>query len=151
MAKNIMRAAGGVVCRPTDGGGLEVLLVGGAPDNPDYWGFPKGKQDAGEPIEATAVREVSEETGIQVELLALAGDTRYTFTRPDGVPQDKTVRYFLARAVGGNMDERDHEREFVAWVPAQQAADRLTFPQDRAVLREALTLLEQHPLYHSML
>ena len=71
MAKNRLYAAGGVVCRPADDGGLDVLLVGGAADNSDYWGFPKGKQDQGEPIEATAVREVGEETGIRVELLAL--------------------------------------------------------------------------------
>jgi 8-oxo-dGTP pyrophosphatase MutT (NUDIX family) len=151
MAKNIMRAAGGVVCRPADDGGWDVLLVGGAADNPDYWGFPKGKQNKGEPIEATAVREVVEETGIRVELLALAGDTHYTFTRPDGTPQDKTVRFFLARAVGGSMDDRDAEREFVAWLPAQEAAARLTYPDDRAILHEALALIEQHPLYRSML
>ena len=35
MAKGRLRAAGGVVCRPADNGGLEVLLVGGAADNPD--------------------------------------------------------------------------------------------------------------------
>jgi 8-oxo-dGTP pyrophosphatase MutT (NUDIX family) len=151
MAKNIMRAAGGVVCRPADDGELEVLLVGGAADNPDYWGFPKGKQNEGEPIEATAVREVGEETGLRIELLALAGDTRYTFTRPDGRLQNKTVRYYLARAVGGSMAERDAEREFVAWLPARQAADRLTYPDDRAILHQALTLLAQHPLYRSML
>ena len=151
MAKRRLRAAGGVVCRPAEGGGLEVLLVGGASDNPDYWGFPKGKQDQGEVIEVTAVREVGEETGIRIELLALAGETHYTFTRPDGERQDKTVRYFLARAVGGSMADRDAEREHVAWVPAQQAADRLTYPDDRAILLDALALLEQHSLYRGML
>lgn len=151
MAKGLMHAAGGVVCRPADDGGLEVLLVGGASDNPDYWGFPKGKQEPDEAIEATAVREVVEETGIRIELLALAGDTYYTFTRPDGERQDKTVRYFLARAVGGNLADRTLEREFAAWLPTQQAADRLTFPVDRAILDDALALLERNPSYRTLL
>jgi diadenosine hexaphosphate hydrolase (ATP-forming) len=151
MAKGMMYAAGGVVCRPADNGELEVLLVGGASDNPDYWGFPKGKQEPDEVIEATAVREVVEETGIRIELLALAGETHYTFTRPDGERQDKMVRYFLARAVGGNMADRTLEREFAAWLPTQQAADRLTFSVDRAILDDALALLERNPSYRTLL
>ena len=151
MAKGRLRAAGGVVCRPAGDGGWEVLLVGGAADHPDYWGFPKGKQEQGEAIEATAVREVAEETGIRIELLALAGETNYTFTRPDGERQDKTVRYFLARAVGGDMADRDFEREFAAWLPTRQAADRLTFPEDRAILHDALALIERNPAYRALL
>jgi 8-oxo-dGTP pyrophosphatase MutT (NUDIX family) len=151
MAKDRLYAAGGVVCRPAGDGGLEVLLVGGAADDPAYWGFPKGKQNVGEVLEATAVREVAEETGIRIELLALAGETHYTFTRPDGKRQDKTVRLFLARAVGGSMANRDYEREFVAWLPVPEAADRLTYPDDRAILREVLALLERNPSYRGML
>jgi hypothetical protein len=36
-------------------------------------------------------------------------------------------------------------------VPAQEAADRLTYPDDRAILHDALALLEQRPLYRGML
>ena len=57
-------AAGAVVLRPDHGG--EVLLV----HRPRYddWSWPKGKQDPGEHVTATAVREVLEETGVEIRL-----------------------------------------------------------------------------------
>src|SRR3954454_10948336 len=57
-------AAGAVVVRSANGG--EVLLV----HRPKYddWAWPKGKQDPGEHVTATAVREVLEETGVAVRL-----------------------------------------------------------------------------------
>src|SRR5690606_23151875 len=53
-------AAGGVVCNP-DGGVLMIYRRG-------KWDLPKGKLDEGEAIEACAVREVVEETGLPDEL-----------------------------------------------------------------------------------
>lgn len=52
-----MKAAGGVV-RNSKG---EVLMI----FRRSKWDFPKGKMEEGESIEETAVREVSEETGLQ--------------------------------------------------------------------------------------
>ena len=58
-------AAGAVVTRKGPQG-REVLLV----HRPKYddWSFPKGKQDPGEHVTATAVREVLEETGVEIRL-----------------------------------------------------------------------------------
>jgi 8-oxo-dGTP diphosphatase len=69
-AKDVL-AAGVVVFRP----GRRVLLV----HRPKYddWSFPKGKQDPGEHVTVTAVREVLEETGLKVT------GTRYLFTIPN--------------------------------------------------------------------
>lgn len=49
-------AAGGLVQNPSQ----EILLI----FRRGFWDLPKGKLDAGETIEACAIREVEEETGL---------------------------------------------------------------------------------------
>ncbi|MBX9734663.1 MAG: NUDIX domain-containing protein [Chitinophagaceae bacterium] len=56
MSKPIIIAAGGLVQNPS----LEILLI----FRRGFWDLPKGKLDAGETIEACAIREVEEETGL---------------------------------------------------------------------------------------
>ncbi len=65
------KAAGGIVWRKRAPSGrseprVEVLLI----HRPSYddWTFPKGKTDPGETLQATAVREIAEETGVRVRL-----------------------------------------------------------------------------------
>jgi 8-oxo-dGTP diphosphatase len=122
----VVRAAGGVVIR-ADGDSLEVLLV----HRPRYddWSFPKGKCGPGEPFDATALREVEEETGYCCELGADLGTVEYV----DGRGRDKVVRYWAMRVVGGEFAAND-EVDLVAWLPAQTARDRLTYSHDRRVL-----------------
>ena len=85
----VIRAAGGVVWRINADGEREVLLV----HRPKYddWSLPKGKADAGEKAEQTALREVEEETGLRCRLGADVGKTRYR----DSQGRAKTVRYWL--------------------------------------------------------
>jgi 8-oxo-dGTP pyrophosphatase MutT (NUDIX family) len=56
------------LCRPIDAGGGVVFNENGAVlliFRQSKWDLPKGKRDEGEAIEACALREVSEETGLQ--------------------------------------------------------------------------------------
>jgi 8-oxo-dGTP pyrophosphatase MutT (NUDIX family) len=146
----VIRAAGGIVCRAASDTQIEVLLVGGSKTDPDYRGFPKGKQEPGESIEMTALREIREETGIRVDLLALVGISEYTFTAREGHLHSKTVRYYLARPTGGDLAERDGERSGVGWAPVEEAHRRLTYDCDRELLRRALALIERVPLYKEL-
>jgi 8-oxo-dGTP pyrophosphatase MutT (NUDIX family) len=57
MSKPIIIAAGGLVQNPSK----EILLI----FRRGFWDLPKGKLDAGETIEACAIREVEEETGLK--------------------------------------------------------------------------------------
>lgn len=66
-------SAGGVLLK--DG---EVLLI----KNPsDVWTFPKGLVESGENPEETAIREVSEETGVKGKIVAPIGEIRYWYIR----------------------------------------------------------------------
>src|SRR4051794_31246223 len=84
MAQEV-RAAGGVVWRVPEGGGVEVLLV----HRPGYddWTFPKGKVDPDDiDEEHTALREVAEESGLRCTLGRELPGTDYVDRR--GRPQD---------------------------------------------------------------
>ena len=61
-------SAGGVVARENNDNRIEIVLVGRLGDN--LWALPKGTPNYDETIEQTAIREVQEETGLDIKLLA---------------------------------------------------------------------------------
>ncbi|PUA81459.1 NUDIX hydrolase [Nocardioides currus] len=128
-----VRAAGAVVTRK----GGDVLLV----HRPRYddWSFPKGKLDPDEHVTTAAVREVAEETGLDVRLGPALATQRYD----TGRGRMKTVNYWVAR-VQGDDDVSGYlvndEIDEVEWVPWAEAAERLTYEHDRETLEEARRL-----------
>ena len=120
-------AAGGVVQRRGAEGRVELLLV----HRPRYddWSFPKGKCDPGEAFEETAVREIAEETGLDVALGLELPAARYH----DHKGRSKLVRYWLATVLGGAFEPNDEVDE-VRWLPAAEAAALLSYEHDVALL-----------------
>ena len=133
-------SAGGVVCRVRDGV-VEAVLCGR--DNPRKWSLPKGTPEGGESTEATALREVAEETGLQVEIDVPIGSITYWFMRPpDGVRCRKVVHYFLMRAVGGDTEQHDAEFDEVRWFPGGEALAIMQYPNEARTLERALARLD---------
>jgi len=126
-------AAGGVVVRGS-GDRLEVVLAGR--DSDGTWVFPKGTPDDGETVEETALREVREETGLDVEILRPIGQIEYWFAVP-GQRVHKIVHFFLMRAVGGDISRHDHEYDEVRWVAVDEARRLLTYDTYREMLERA--------------
>lgn len=103
---------------------LEVLII----HRPHYddWSLPKGKQDDGETIAETAVREVREEVGLQVTLGVPLAVTRYTVKHGK-----KEVFYWAAQLPAGAQAEADHgEVDVLRWVNLDQARKLLTNESD---------------------
>jgi 8-oxo-dGTP diphosphatase len=123
----LIPAAGGVLWRTGDGGALETALV----HRPKYddWSLPKGKLDAGEHALVAAVREVDEETGLQVAVGRRSVQTRYTH-RHHG---PKRVDYWVMQAVGGTFAPNDEVDE-LRWLGVPAAVALVTHAHDRAVL-----------------
>jgi 8-oxo-dGTP pyrophosphatase MutT (NUDIX family) len=124
----IVAAAGGAVWRRADDGALEVVVV----HRPRYddWSLPKGKLDAGEHALTAAVREVGEETGLQVVVGRRSVRTSYPV--PEGV---KRVDYWVMQAVGGTF-EPNHEVDELRWLPVDAAAALCSHEPDRVVVAD---------------
>jgi ADP-ribose pyrophosphatase YjhB (NUDIX family) len=131
-------SAGGVVVR-TDGG-VEVCLI--RPIGRSVWGLPKGGVEEGETLEQTALREVSEETGLVGVVEQELGSIDYSFySREQRERIHKTVHYFLVRATGGDTAQHDHEVSDARWVRLRHALRLMTYPNEREMVRRAAEAL----------
>lgn len=134
-----IRAAGAVLWRPGSHG-AEVAVI----HRPRYddWTFPKGKAEPGEHVLLTAVREVSEETGIRPVLGRRLPTIRYPRKG-----RTKRVDYWAATPVAGSSgsaggaasrvpagDPVTAEVDEIEWLPLAAAGERLTYPHDAALL-----------------
>ena len=130
LAEPVVAAAGGVVWRPAGDGALEVAVA----HRPRYddWSLPKGKLDRGEHALDAAVREVGEETGLQVVVGRRGLRTSYPVA--DG---SKQVDYWVMQAVGGTFEPND-EVDRLEWLPPDEAVARCTHDHDRAVIADLL-------------
>ena len=126
----LVRAAGGLIIRSEDAGGLEVLVVHRA--KYDDWSFPKGKLDKGESFEDAALREVAEETGLVCRLDGELASTRYL----DSGGRPKIVRYWLMSPVEGDINDFvvNDEIDDLRWVSREEAGTLLTYEHDRELL-----------------
>jgi 8-oxo-dGTP pyrophosphatase MutT (NUDIX family) len=135
-------SAGGVVYRRGDHG-IEIVLCGRSEER--LWGLPKGTPEPGESLEATALREVREETGLGVAIASDLGAIEYAFARPlQGVRFEKTVHHYLMSPDGsGGTDEHDGEYDRVAWFPAGEALRVMTYRNEAEIVRRALDRIDE--------
>ncbi len=117
-------------------GALEVFLVLHRSGN--YWGFPKGKKSGKESPRETAIRELKEETGLNVVKFLPSSPLvdEYSFLR-GAIRVDKRVEYFLG-TVTGNVSLQDAEIVAGEWFPIEKAIMQLTFPGCRSLCEKLL-------------
>jgi 8-oxo-dGTP pyrophosphatase MutT (NUDIX family) len=133
-------SAGGVLVRRL-GGRWMMAAIRPRRDGPPVWALPKGHIDAGESGEATALREVAEETGAHGRSLGKLGDVRYVYTW-NGERIFKVVSFFLVRYQRGRLgdlpEEFRHEVADVRWIPLEEAPRVLTYDGEREMAAKAL-------------
>lgn len=132
-------SAGGIVVR-ADNGALEVVICGR--DGDGVWGLPKGTPEAGETLENTALREVSEETGLEVRLGNKVGVVEYWFVA-DNIRFHKHVHYYLMEATGGDTSLHDQEYDRVEWRHVDDAMRTLTFRNEKNIVSKAREMIEE--------
>lgn len=133
-------SAGGVVVRRLKGRHVVAAIrPGGKPEG--TWALPKGLIGPGEQPEQTALREVTEETGIEATPVEKLGDVRYVYTW-DGERVFKVVSFFLFRYRAGRLGdirpEHAHEIAEVRWLPLEEAPRLLAYKGEREMAAKAL-------------
>ena len=116
-AANSLVVAVAVVVRDAFG----RLLMIERTDN-GLWAIPGGAQDIGETTRQAAVREVREETGIEVDITGVVGiysDPRHVIAYDDGEVRQEFSIVFSAAPVGGQLRTSSESRQ-VHWVEPNQ-------------------------------
>jgi 8-oxo-dGTP pyrophosphatase MutT (NUDIX family) len=126
---------------------LAAIRPGGKPEG--LWALPKGNIARGEAPDVTALREATEETGLEGVLQGKLGDVKYVYTLR-GERIFKVVSFYLVRYRRGRIDEVPdtfrHEVEEARWLPLENAPRLLAYGGEREMARKALASLEEDPV-----
>ncbi|WP_301125822.1 NUDIX hydrolase [Streptomyces cacaoi] len=117
----------------------ELLLIHKT-DN-DLWALPGGGHDIGESISDTVVREVEEETGIQVVVAGVVGlytDPQHVMAYDDGEVRQQFSICFRAEPVSGTLRTSSESKE-VCWVPASGLDGLTIHPSMRLRIEHGLS------------
>jgi 8-oxo-dGTP pyrophosphatase MutT (NUDIX family) len=139
MAKN-ERSAGVIVYREEAGQRLYLLLNYGK-----HWDYAKGHVEKGEDDLDAAWRELDEETGIKdAERVGdFAHEIIYFFRKPKKGLIRKAVIFFIAKTSRKRI-ELSHEHEGYAFLPYDEALERVTYKTAKDVLKQADAYLSKH-------
>ena len=110
----------------------KILLVKN--NNGRYWSFPKGHIEDGETEQETAIREIREETGLDVTLVE--GFREISEYCPFGKIRKRVV-FFLARAFTDNVRIQEEEIDSYIWVDLQQARKLCSYDNDLRIIEKA--------------
>ncbi len=130
------KSCGAVVYKTSDGEHrflIEHMALG-------HTSIPKGHMEKGETEEQTAVREIKEETNLDVRL-----DTRFrrtiSYSPYPGV--QKEVVFFLAEAASETLINQECEVSALEWMPFEEALGAVTYDTDKETLKAAEAYLKE--------
>lgn len=106
-------------------------------------GFPKGHMEIGESELQTAIRELKEETGAEVEVMSgFRYQIEYPLPRvPDAIKQSV---YFLGKCTSERIICQEAEVDSAEFIPYEDAIKMLTFEETKNILRDAELFIRSH-------
>ena len=112
--------------------GRVVLVRRGVAPKAGYWSLPAGYVEADEMAEEAAVREMQEETGLEIEIDDLLGV--YSFGKE---PQTGVLILYSANAIGGELRAGDDAQEVRTFDPGGMPPDdQIAFHTHLQALRD---------------
>lgn len=137
--------AAGVVVFHVDSKGILTWLI--IKNTAGHWEFPKGHAEAGESWIQTALRELTEESGItDINLIpGFSRQIRYVFRDRRKRIIHKVVHFAMGKTNTTTV-RLSHEHIDFAYLPITDAISRLTHAATRAVLRDAHAFIQSNPL-----
>ena len=127
------KSCGAVIVKAADTPQFLLVL-----QNDGHWGFPKGHVEGAETETETAMREIREETGLEVTI-----DDRFrtvdNYSPKPGVTKD--VVYFLATPMAGRLTPQLSEISCARWCTFAEAERMFNFESNRKILSAAMEFL----------
>lgn len=103
----------------------------------------KGHIEKGETEEQCALREIKEETNLDVSLNT---DFRHTIQYSPKPGILKYVTFFLASATSDKIVSQPEEVSYTEWVSPENAIEKVTFDTDKETLKDAISYMKKHNL-----
>lgn len=129
------RSAGVIAYRQDEERNKRLYLMLRYPSG--YWDFPKGRLEPGEENLQAAIRELKEETNLDVELEpSFEYAFTYDFRDRDGMSVHKKVTFYVGKALRDDVI-LSSEHEQYAWLSLGDALKLLTYHNARQVLQLA--------------
>ncbi|MCL2013919.1 MAG: NUDIX domain-containing protein [Oscillospiraceae bacterium] len=132
------KSCGAIVYRKFHGN-IELLVVKHAKG--EHWSFPKGHTETGETEIETAVREIREETGIDV---IVDNTFRETVNYMPKKNFEKQVVYFLAKAQNFDFNPQASEISEIKWIEISRSHDILTYDNDKQIVNRAKKIIQKN-------
>ena len=102
-----------------------------------YWALPGGRVDPGETVEQTVVREVKEETGLDVAIVRKIGEYHEQGVQ-GGAEYDYYPACFLVNVVGGEIRKQESEIEEAKLFSLDEVPAELAF-EHAQMIKDFLT------------
>ena len=107
----------------------EILLI---KHNVGHWAFPKGHIENNETDELCALREIKEETNLDVNIITNIKE-KTTYSPKEGILKD--VIYFVALPINNDIKLQQEEVNDYLWLPLKDALNKLTYDNDKKIVR----------------
>lgn len=135
----------GAIVYTYEDGIRKYVIIRGTGIYKEFCGFPKGHMESGETEAETALREVKEETGLDVILLEGFRTVDEHFLAREGRPNDKKMNvYFLAKYCDQEIKAQKSEVSEIILMDYEEAMQGLQYEESRRELTEAETFLESY-------
>ena len=117
---------------------LYILLL---KHNQGHWSFSKGHIENEETEKETALREIKEETNLDV---CIDNNFRYLTTYSPKENTIKDVVYFVATPLNDDIKIQEKEISEISWYSAIEALDKITYNNDKQVLKKTIEYLNKN-------
>lgn len=126
------KSCGAIIIHKASENNYKVLLVKN--HNGRYWSFPKGHVEKGETEQETAIREIKEETNLDVEIIdSFREVSDYC---PFGKIKKRVV-FFMAQTFSTDVTVQKEEIDSYIWVDLFDVHNKCTYDNDLRVIKKA--------------
>jgi 8-oxo-dGTP diphosphatase len=97
-----------------------------------FWALPGGRLDPGEKVEDTVIREVKEETGLDVCIIKKIGEYREVGIN-ENVEYDYSPACFLVKIIGGKIQKQEKEISSIKFFAFTEIPKELAFEHKKMI------------------